>query len=225
MNSIVCEGEYPVIEIPDDIKSKPLKGSGEAFEVLKQFGYGETETAVMIAIDDEDHIISAKIVSIGGRDSATMSICDMMRSAVADKAAGIIIAHTHPGEDLSPSGNDEQFVQDLRDSCTVLGIALVDSLILSNGKYQSMFAKRVETAKTTRMYIRMICTALADMGCLMQEAGGVILAIFLVACYIAVTNGQPLPPLDSTVTIILFLYPVSWAVRTLGKFAETLIPE
>lgn len=225
MNSIICEGEYPVIELSAEAMAKPLRGSKETFEILKKFGDGETEVAIMITLDEDDRIISAKIVSIGGRSTATMSICDMMRSAIAEHASGIIFVHTHPGGDCTPSINDKEFVKDLRTDCTVLGIELVDSLIISNGKYRSMFATGIETAKTARTYLGMIAGSLSYLGAIMQEVGGVVLSLFIILCYIAVSKGQPLPPLESNITAVLFLYPLSWAVKTLGKLLEIIFEE
>jgi len=225
MNSTVCEGEYPVIELSAEAKVKPLRTSEATFKLLEKFGYGETEVTIMITLDENDYVISAKIVSIGGRSTAIMSICDMMRSAIQEKASSIIVVHTHPGGDCTPSDSDEEFVNDLRLDCTVLGIELVDSLIISNGKFQSMFAKRIAMVKTARTYLGMVFGSLSYLGVLMQEVAGVVLSIFVIWCYIAVSNGQSLPPLDSGVATILFLYPLSWVVKTLGRFFETIVVE
>jgi DNA repair protein RadC len=57
----------------------------------------------------------------------------ILRSAIQRGAFGVILFHTHPSGDPSPSLEDFRFTERMREAGDLLGVRLVDHIILGNG--------------------------------------------------------------------------------------------
>jgi len=62
---------------------------------------------------------------------------EVFSDAIADRAAGIIIAHNHPSGILEASRADVQITQRLKEVSKLVGIELLDHVILSKHGYYS----------------------------------------------------------------------------------------
>lgn len=56
----------------------------------------------------------------------------ILREALARGAAGILLFHTHPSGDPTPSNEDLLFTRRMTQACDVLGVHLVDHLVLGD---------------------------------------------------------------------------------------------
>ena len=61
----------------------------------------------------------------------------MFADAIADRAAGIIIAHNHPSGTLFASRADMQITDRLKEVSKLVGIELLDHVILAKEGYYS----------------------------------------------------------------------------------------
>ena len=57
--------------------------------------------------------------------------------ALKSLSCGIIIAHTHPSGELSPSSHDKEFTERLRQAGDLMDVKLFDHLILTEDHYYS----------------------------------------------------------------------------------------
>ena len=62
---------------------------------------------------------------------------EVFADAIADRAAGIIIAHNHPSGTLEGSRADVAITQRLKEVSKLVGIELLDHVILSKHGYYS----------------------------------------------------------------------------------------
>ena len=62
---------------------------------------------------------------------------EVFADAIADRAAGIIIAHNHPSGTLEASRADVAITQRLKEVSKLVGIELLDHVILSKHGYYS----------------------------------------------------------------------------------------
>jgi hypothetical protein len=227
MNAVISSEDYPLLEIPSEMAGVPIRETQEIFNLVKKFSIHQPEYGILISLDKNDVVITVRIVGIGGRDQTTMSICDMVRSAVFDKAQSIIFVHNHPTGDLYPSGNDERFMRDLKGDAEVVGIVLVDSLIISGIGFRSMFPLTEEEtvkAKGTRVgYLLFIFSMLETLGDFMRGTGIVLLALFVFTFYYLVSTGEALPALTPEVTFIVLLYPLAWSIGVVGKIGRIVV--
>jgi DNA repair protein RadC len=61
----------------------------------------------------------------------------VFRLAIAEGAAGIIVAHNHPSGDPTPSADDRAVTRQLVDAGRLLDIPVYDHVIVTDGRYVS----------------------------------------------------------------------------------------
>ena len=92
------------------------------------------------------HVIAYAEVSHGVIDSATVGIREIMQRALLTNAAGIILAHNHPGlgSTANPSTQDIDVTQGLMRACEIMGIHMFDHIIVAGDDYYSFREKHAE---------------------------------------------------------------------------------
>ena len=75
----------------------------------------------------------------GTQDRTAVDPRAILKEALLRSAARIVLFHTHPSGDPSPSKDDISFTRRLAKASDLLGIRLLDHLIVgSNGRWVSM---------------------------------------------------------------------------------------
>jgi DNA repair protein RadC len=67
---------------------------------------------------------------------------EVFAEAVARRAAGVVLAHNHPGGDPLPSPEDEHFTRIMLDAARLLGIRVLDHIIVTRRAYFSFSERR-----------------------------------------------------------------------------------
>lgn len=98
----------------------------------------EKEHFWLIGLKSSNTIKFIELVHLGGLDRTTIDIKVIMRTAVYNGVASIIIAHNHPGGTLKPSDDDLRSTKAIKTACDVLEIVLLDHVINADGQYFSM---------------------------------------------------------------------------------------
>ncbi|WP_345990441.1 DNA repair protein RadC [Sulfurimonas sp. HSL1-2] len=110
----------------------------DVYELLREYGSKKQEYFIALALDGASHLIEKRVVSIGTLNQSLVHPREVFADAVADRAAGIIIAHNHPGGQLVPSREDVAVTRRLREAGTLLGIELLDHVILTRDGFLSL---------------------------------------------------------------------------------------
>jgi len=120
------------------IKSnKRITAAREVYEELKSFSTKSQEHFLTITLDGASHIINTRTVFIGTLNQSLVHPREVFADAIADRAAGIIIAHNHPSGTLEASRADVQITQRLKEVSKIVGIELLDHVILAKGGWYS----------------------------------------------------------------------------------------
>ena len=120
------------------IKSnKRITSAEEVYEELKAFSSKSQEHFLTITLDGASHIINTRTVFIGTLNQSLVHPREVFADAIADRAAGIIIAHNHPSGTLEASRADIQITQRLKEVSKLVGIELLDHVILSKYGFYS----------------------------------------------------------------------------------------
>jgi len=106
------------------------KGAAEAFRAIVGAGMKEREHVLSFSVDSRRRIIAAHEVSIGSLMSSVIHPREVFRHAIADNAAGVILAHNHPSDDATPSVEDHQVTLRLAEAGSVLGVRLIDHVVV-----------------------------------------------------------------------------------------------
>jgi len=113
-------------EIAADLFSRVLDGASR-------------EHAMSITLDAKHRPIAVRVETVGSLDHTFMSPREMLRSAILDNAAAVIVAHNHPSGDAEPSRDDESVTRRLAEAGRIVGVELLDHLVLgTDGAWTSM---------------------------------------------------------------------------------------
>ncbi|MBU0675839.1 MAG: DNA repair protein RadC [Proteobacteria bacterium] len=98
------------------------------------------EVLTVIMLDASHGIIDSKIVAEGTLTSNTIYPRELVKLALDNHAAAMIIAHNHPSGALHPSAADLDLTRHLFQACNLMGINLLDHLIIGNDQTPYSFA-------------------------------------------------------------------------------------
>lgn len=87
------------------------------------------EVVAAIYIKPPNTFVTACIISIGSVSFCTFNNRDIITPALLTNSTDIIIVHTHPSGNLSPSRDDLKAVDKLKAACDLMGLNLLDSII------------------------------------------------------------------------------------------------
>jgi DNA repair protein RadC len=98
----------------------------------------ERETFYALLLDGKHHLKRREVVSVGSLTSSLVHPREVFRTAVAGGAAALVCAHNHPSGDPEPSAEDLEVTRRLVQAGRLLGIALLDHVIVGDGRYVSL---------------------------------------------------------------------------------------
>ena len=117
--------------------NRRITDAADVYSELKPFAGKSQEHFLSITLDGASHIINTRTVFIGTLNQSLVHPREVFADAIADRAAGIIIAHNHPSGTLEPSRADIQITDRLKEVSRLVGIELLDHVILAKGGYYS----------------------------------------------------------------------------------------
>lgn len=99
----------------------------------------EHEQMWVVSLDGRNGMRGARRVAQGGMHGCSVSARDILRAALADAAAALVLVHNHPSGDASPSPEDVEMTRAVLAAGLVVGVPLVDHVILTpDGHYASL---------------------------------------------------------------------------------------
>lgn len=122
------------------IEGRPAIASPE--DVVNLIGYEmgalEQEQLRVVLLDTRNRIIRAPMVYQGSVNEASVRIAELFREAVRVNAVSVILVHNHPSGDPTPSSADVSLTVEVVAAGKMLDIAVVDHLIIGQGKHVSL---------------------------------------------------------------------------------------
>lgn len=110
----------------------------EMFNVVFRLNKQTEEYLYMIALDSKQKPLGVFEISHG---MVNMTICnprEIFIKALLCGASGIVIAHNHPSGDTTPSKEDIESYNRLKEAGKLIGINVLDSIIVGDGYYSFM---------------------------------------------------------------------------------------
>ncbi len=98
----------------------------------RKIGHAAQEHFLVLFLDGKQRLISHKVLFRGTDSAANISVNQIYREAILQKAKSVICAHNHPGGTLFPSQSDLATTEELIQSGEMLKIPLLDHLIVSS---------------------------------------------------------------------------------------------
>ena len=108
-------------------------------EYVKSLFYARMyETLFMISVDTQNRVISTDTICHGSISSVNIDMRKLISVALRNNAAGIILAHNHPGGKALPSAADREATEMVRNILSAINIRLLDHIIVAGNEYVSM---------------------------------------------------------------------------------------
>jgi len=113
--------------------------SGEViFNKIKELNIDyEQENFIVFYLNIQNRILSEEILFKGGYDSCLICPNTIFRKALLNNAHKIILAHNHPSDSLSPSNEDIDVFNKLKQAGDLIQIKVLDSVIFNKGGFYS----------------------------------------------------------------------------------------
>jgi len=109
---------------------------------MSDLRFKKQEVVKTALLDNQNRIIKIVTNSVGGLNSNTIEVRELLVEPVKSSAAKIALIHNHPSGDVTPSKSDVEFTKIVDKACRLFGIELIDHLIIGNGEFSSL--KRME---------------------------------------------------------------------------------
>lgn len=121
-------------------KRPNLNGPDDAAKILCRYlEHEDREHFVTLMLDAKNRVIGIHTVSIGTLSSALVSPREVFKAAILANAASIILGHNHPSGDTSPSPEDIQVTETLKQAGKLLDIDVLDHVIVGeHGAFRSL---------------------------------------------------------------------------------------
>jgi DNA repair protein RadC len=88
-----------------------------------------TEVFLVLHLNVRNRLIGIHRIP-GTLSRVDLNVADICRAALLSNAHGVIVVRNHPGGDVSPSDDDRQVVQRLRNAVRILDLELMDAVIV-----------------------------------------------------------------------------------------------
>lgn len=118
-----------------------ITSSFDAVKLVRKVWNDDTiemqEEVKVILLNNSNLVLGVYSLSKGGVTASLVDIRLILSVALKCLATGIILVHNHPSGNLKPSSSDLSIVKKLKESCKLLDITLLDSLIITKESYIS----------------------------------------------------------------------------------------
>lgn len=120
-------GAQPIINCPTD-----------AVPLLSDIRCERREHFLCLYLNARNQLLHKEVISIGSLSASIVHPREVFEVAIAQGAAGIVLAHNHPSGDVSPSRQDLDLTQRLVEAGRIMGIDILDHIILGEAEFLSL---------------------------------------------------------------------------------------
>ncbi len=97
----------------------------------------EKEHLILVMLDSRCRLIKDKIMSIGTSNGSMVSVREIFKEALDNRAAFIVLLHNHPSGNPAPSREDMSVTRNVAEAGKVIGIELADHIVIGDNSYFS----------------------------------------------------------------------------------------
>lgn len=131
--SIVAAMELGMRRDAADRKREKVSKSGDIAGYLRaRLAYRQKEFFAVVFLNRSNHIRQIEVISEGGLTGTVADPRVILKKALEHNATALILCHNHPGGNTQPSKADELVTQKIKQAASLLDIALMDHIIVSN---------------------------------------------------------------------------------------------
>lgn len=91
----------------------------------------------LVLLDSKHRVLRTTVVAAGTLNRTIVEPRDVFREALLGAAAAVVLFHTHPSGDPTPSPDDDQLTRRLAAAGVLMGIDVIDHIVLGEVSYCS----------------------------------------------------------------------------------------
>jgi DNA repair protein RadC len=110
--------------------------------LVARYSHEPQEHLGVVLLDSRQRFIAERTVYIGEHDHVFGSPRWLLKDAIVEDAAAVILFHNHPSGDPSPSPDDSAFTKNFRMACETMDVELFDHIVVGRKTYYSFREKR-----------------------------------------------------------------------------------
>ncbi|MDR0140186.1 DNA repair protein RadC [Metabacillus idriensis] len=92
----------------------------------------DREVFLVMMLNTKNEVIGLHRAHVGSLNASVVHPREVMKSAILNNAASIIVSHQHPSGDPTPSMEDIEVTKRIADAGKTLGIQLLDHIIVTH---------------------------------------------------------------------------------------------
>ncbi|MBI4916397.1 MAG: DNA repair protein RadC [Acidobacteria bacterium] len=122
------------------LEDRPLLDRPElvADYIVQRHGRERVEVFGVLCLDARHRLVRDLVLHRGARTHTTVEPSEVFRRGITEGANGVIVWHTHPSGDPSPSEDDLDLTRRLVQAGKLLSIAVLDHLVVAGGGFVSL---------------------------------------------------------------------------------------
>lgn len=130
-------GRRLLIESPDE-RPQIRSPADAANLVMAEMSLLEQEHLRLFLLDTKNRVLKMPTVYIGNLNTSVIRVGELMRYALRENCASVIVAHNHPSGDPTPSPEDVRVTERIVEAGKLLDIEVLDHLIIGRGRFVSL---------------------------------------------------------------------------------------
>jgi len=112
-------------------------GRVEAY-LSRLYGRRTQESTGVLLLDAKHRLLRDRECYLGTIDRALVEPREILKQALLEDAAAMILYHNHPSGDAAPSAEDLEFTRRLKHAADLVGVRLLDHVIVGRGGCASL---------------------------------------------------------------------------------------
>ena len=117
-----------------------IRTPNDALVLFEELADGRDERCGFAYLDPEWRLLGSRQTPPGTAHGVEVSLRDVIADVLALGATAVVMAHNHPGGDLSPSAADIAVTRRLVAGLEAIDVRLIDHLVIGRDGYLSMRA-------------------------------------------------------------------------------------
>jgi DNA repair protein RadC len=110
-------------------------------KLVSGYGHRNQEHFGAAFLDGKHRVTTQRDFFYGTADKTPVCAREVVRFALLEHAAAVVVYHNHPSGDPTPSADDIAFTQKLKQSLAIVDLELLDHLVIGSQGYMSMRAR------------------------------------------------------------------------------------
>lgn len=130
-------------EVEAPFASFTIRSPEDAQELaMNQIADEDREVFLVMMLNTKNEVIGLHRAHVGSLNASIVHPRDVLKCAILNNAASIIVSHQHPSGNSVASREDIEVTKRLAEACKIMGIELLDHVIVSyTGKHFSFKEK------------------------------------------------------------------------------------